>query len=155
MIVNDPIFGELEYEYCWSRDVLIHFFGKDIEISLMIDGDEVGSFDEAQYTAYQTLMAKWERLQPDFLEAIADYYKKKREDLGYDIVHNEDYPLVETPEQMLEMITLAGIVVQYGDIYEERDIGILFDCTWDKENGLGLRLLNEKVSVAGYQEEAF
>lgn len=33
------------------------------------------------------------------------------------------------------MITLDGIVVPYSGIYEGRDIEILFDCTWDVENG--------------------
>lgn len=41
-----------------------------------------------------------------------------------------------------------------GDIYEERDIGITFDCTWDIENGLGIRLLNERVTEVGYQDVA-
>lgn len=50
------------------------------------------------------------------------------------------------------MITLVGIVVPYGDMNEERNIGITFDCTWDTENGLGIRLLNEKVSEVGYQD---
>jgi hypothetical protein len=49
------------------------------------------------------------------------------------------------------MINLVGIVVPYGDIYDEHDIGITFGCTWDTENGLGIRLLDEKVSEVGYQ----
>ncbi|PGD56642.1 DUF2004 domain-containing protein, partial [Bacillus toyonensis] len=27
-------------------------------------------------------------------------------------------------------------------------------CTWDTENGLGIRLLNEKVTEVGYQDVA-
>ena len=79
-----------------------------------------------------------------FLQAILDYYKQERQQLGYDIEFNENYPHIETIDQLLKRITLVGIVVPYGDIHEERDIGITFDCTWDTENGLGIRLLNEK-----------
>ncbi|MGP0576986.1 DUF6985 domain-containing protein [Paenibacillus peoriae] len=154
MTVNDPIFGELEYNYSWAKDTTIHFFGKETEIALMIDGEEDGEFDEAQYTAYQSLMQNWEQLQQSFLQPILDYYQQKRHELGYDTELNENYPLVETTDQLLEMITLDGIIVPYAGIYEGRDIGILFDCTWDIENGLGIRLLNEKVTEVGYQDVA-
>lgn len=154
MTINDPIFGELEYEYGWAKDTTIHFFGKEKEISLMVDGEEDGKFDEEQYMAYQALMQKWEDLQLSLLQSILDYYKQKLHELGYDIGLNENYPLVETTNQILEMITLDGIVVPYADIFEGRDIGITFNCTWDIENGLGLRLLNEKIIEVGYQDVA-
>lgn len=28
MTINDPIFGELEYEYGWAKDTTIHFLVK-------------------------------------------------------------------------------------------------------------------------------
>lgn len=118
----------------------------------MIDGEEDGKFDEEQYAAYQALMKSWEQLHENFLEPILKYYQQKRHELGYDIALNENYPLVETADQILEIIVLDGIVVPYGDIREGRDIGILFNCTWDQENGLGLRLLNEEVIDVGYQD---
>jgi len=154
MTINDPIFGELEYEYGWAKDTTIHFLGTETQITLMIDGEEDGKFDENQYTAYQSLIQNWEDLQPILLRSILDYYRQKRQELGYDIGLNENYPLVETTDQILDMITLDGIVVPYADIFEGRDIGITFNCTWDMENGLGLRLLNEKVIEVGYQDIA-
>ncbi|WP_242223026.1 DUF2004 domain-containing protein [Bacillus cereus group sp. BfR-BA-01380] len=152
MIINDAVFGELEYNYGWSKDTTINFFGNEVEIALMVKGDEDGKFDKEQYAAYTSLMQNWEHLQKSFLQSILDYYKQERHELGYDIEVNENYPQIETTNQLLEMITLVGIVVPYGDIHEDRDIGITFDCTWDTENGLGLRLLNEKVTEVGYQD---
>ncbi|RJG14925.1 DUF6985 domain-containing protein [Paenibacillus thiaminolyticus] len=154
MTINDPIFGELEYKYGWSKDTTIHFLGKEIEVALMIDGEEDGEFDEEQYTAYQSLMQNWEQLQLSLLQPILDYYQQKRHELGYDIALNENYPLIETIDQLLDMITLEGIVVPYGEIREGRDIGILFNCKWDVENGVGLRLLDEEVIEVGYQDVA-
>ncbi|AIQ46223.1 cytoplasmic protein [Paenibacillus sp. FSL R7-0273] len=149
---NDLIFGDLEYNYSWSKDTTILFFGRETDITLMIDGEEDGEFDEEQYAAYQALMKSWEQLHGSFLEPILNYYRQKRYELGYDIAQNGNYPLVETSDQILEMIALEGIVVPYGDIREGRDIGLLFNCTWDQENGLGLRLLNEEVVDVGYQD---
>lgn len=154
MKINDTVFGELEYEYGWFRYTTIEFCGKETEVALMIKGEEDGKFDKEQYIAYNSLMQKWEQIQYSILKPILNYYKQTRHELGYDIDHNENYPEIETTDQILEMINLVGIVVPYGDIYDERDIGIIFDCTWDIENGLGLRLLNEQVNEVGYQDVA-
>lgn len=152
MIKNDPIFGELIYACGWSRNTTIQFIGEEIGIVMMVDGEEDGQFDEEQYTAYLALMKNWGQLQHSFLQPILDYYQQKRHELGYDIAFNENYPLVETSDQLLEMIALEGIVIPYGDIREGRDIGVLFNCTWDPENGVGIRLLNEEVIDVGYQD---
>ena len=57
-------------------------------------------------------------------------------------------------KELLNYITLVGIKVPYADIYGGRSIGISFDCSWDEENGLGLRLNNEEVIDVGYQDIA-
>lgn len=155
MIINDSVFGELDYHVGWGRYTTIEFCGKEAEIALMVKGEEDGIFDEEQYLAYQSLVQNWRQLQDDFLHAILDYYKQERRELGYDLEINENYPQIESTGQLLEMIILVGIVVPYGDLYEERDIGITFDCTWDMENGIGIRLLNERVNEVGYQDVAF
>ncbi|UNL83215.1 DUF6985 domain-containing protein [Priestia koreensis] len=154
MNINDPIFGELEYEYGWVKDLTVHFLGKECEISLMVDGEEDGEFSKEQYAAYQSLILNWEYLQQNLLQSIVEYYKQKRHELGYDIEVNDHYPPIETQDQLIEMITLDGIVVPYADIFDERDIGMTFNCTWDIENGVGIRLLNEKVAQIGYQDVA-
>ena len=148
------VFGNLEYEYGWSKVTSINFFGKEIEIDLMIDGEEDGQFEQGQYIAFQSFLEKWNEIQPKLLTSILDYYKQKRHELGYDVEVNEYYPLVETTDQILAMINLDGIVVPYTDIFEGRDVRITFNCNWDTENGLGIRLLNEKVIEVGYQDIA-
>jgi len=154
MKTNDPIFGELEYDYIWSKDTTINFLGKVVEIDLIVKGDEDGEFEEDQYKAYQSLMKNWDQLHQSFLQPILEYYQEKRHELGYDIAFDENYPLVETTDKLLEMISLDSIVVPYAGIYEGRDMGVLFQCTWDVENGIGLRLLDEEVTEVGYQDVA-
>lgn len=47
MTINDPIFGELMYDYGWSRVITIDFFRNETEIDLLIDGEEDGSLMKA------------------------------------------------------------------------------------------------------------
>lgn len=154
MTINDEVFGELDYQFQWVGYRTIKFLGKQPEIALLIAGEEDGEFDEGQYVAYNSLMANWEQIQSNILQPILDYYKQKRHELGFDVSLNEDYPLIETIDQLIEHITLVGISVPYDFLREGNDIGISFDCTWDEENGLGVRIINGKVVEVGYQDVA-
>ena len=154
MMINDSIFGEIEYDYIWSRRSKIKFFNNEVDIMLMIAGDDDGKFEDGQYDSYQSLINKWNEIQETFLEPILEYYKEKRKELGYDIQLNKNYPEIKSTKELLNYITLVGIKVPYADIYGGRSIGISFDCSWDEENGLGLRLNNEEVIDVGYQDIA-
>jgi hypothetical protein len=154
MKFNDAVFGELEYDYVWSRDTTIEFYGKEVDIVLMIDGEEDGEFSEKQHASYRSLVQNWGHLQQSILQPILDYYKQKRYELGYDVSYNENYPLIETIDQILGMIKLVGIYVPTARSFEGRYIGLTFDCTWDIENGVGIRLINEEVARVGYQDAA-
>ncbi|WP_207721048.1 DUF6985 domain-containing protein [Clostridium gasigenes] len=153
-MINDSIFGQIEYEYIWSRNSKINFLNKEVDIMLIIAGDDDGKFEDGQYEAYQVLINYWNGMQETLLKFILDYYKEKRKELGYDIEFNEHYPEIKSTKELLNYITLVGIKVPYANIYGGRSIGISFDCTWDEENGVGLRLNDEQVIEGGYQDIA-
>lgn len=153
-MIDNEIFGKLEFDYTWYKKEKILFGGKEEEIIILVAGDEEGEFENGQYEAYNMLRAKWSDIQEMILEKILDYYKNRREELGYDIVQSEKYPEILSINQLLENITLVGIKIPYADIYGGRSIGLSFDCTWDNENGLGLRLNDENVTKVGSQDIA-
>lgn len=131
----------------------IDFLGKKNKIVLMVNGDEDGKFEEEQYIAYKILMEKWNGLQEMLLQEILNYYNIIRHELGYDIEINEQYPLIETIQELVKNIKLAGIVIPYPGAYDGRECGITFDCTWDNENDIGVCLVAEKVVEVGYQDD--
>ncbi|EIT87193.1 hypothetical protein A374_01504 [Fictibacillus macauensis ZFHKF-1] len=77
----------------------------------MVKGEEDGKFDEEQYSAYKSLVKNWEQLLQGFLQAIVDYYKLERHELGYDIEVHENYPQIETTNQ-LELLIRMGILIK-------------------------------------------
>lgn len=154
MKINDPIFGGLVYDYVWNRDTTIEFCGKEADIALMVDGDDDGEFSEKQYASYHSLIENWEHLQQNILQTILDYYQLKRFELGYDVSYNENYPLIETIDEVLQNIRLVGIYIPSARHFEGRYIGLTFDCKWDMENGVGIRLIDEEVTKVGYQDVA-
>ncbi len=153
-MIKDELFGILEYDYTWSGNYEIDF-GKNIfNILLLVAGDESGLFEEGQYEAYRMFKKKWKDLQEIILSELLMYYVNRREELGYSDVVNEKYPEILSNEDLLNHITIVGIKIPYAEIYGGRSIGISFDCTWDDENGLGLRLNDENVIKVGFQDIA-
>lgn len=152
--MNDSVFGEIEYNLSWSKYCSLSFCGKESQIALMIAGDDDGEFENGQYEAYKEFIAKWPFIQDKIAEKILEYYLKKRKELGYDDEPCEEYPEIEDVSQLLGHIDFTGIKVPFADIYGGRSIGLCFDCTWDEENGVGVRLNNEEVIKIGYQDIA-
>lgn len=62
--------------------------------------------------------------------------------------------IIASINQLLERIKLVGIYVPSARCFEGRYIGLTFDSTWDIENGVGIRLVNEEVTRVGYQDVA-
>lgn len=152
MVIDNEVFGKLTFDCMWFKDDKILFGEKEMDIVILIAGDEDEEIEEGQYEAYKMLMNKWSDIQKILLEAILDYYKNIREELGYDVELNTKYPNISTTTELLNYITLVGIKIPYAEMYGGRSIGLGFDCTWDEENGLGIRLSNEKVIEVGFQD---
>lgn len=153
-MLNDEVFGEIEFDFSWSKEETIIFNDKKEEIVLLIAGDEDGEFEEGQYEAYTVFKEKWQMIQKNILPSILEYYNTRRGELGFDVEENENYPYIENEDMLLKHITLVGIKVPYADIYGGRSMGLSFDCLWDEENGLGIRLSNEEVIEIGLQDIA-
>ena len=154
--MKDPIFGNLEYEYGWNGTVEeIDCFGKLEEINLTVYGEEDAPVTEQQRSSFLTFMAAWDSIMDDVAEAIWKYYINLREELGYDRERNICYPPVEQPSDILGMISLDLMVIPDDGIYEGRCVCLAFSCSWDDENGMGIRFLNEKIDEIGYQDIVF
>ena len=79
--IEDKIFGKLHYG---EGKLAINFFEKELKIDLIVDcEDEDTTFDDKQYQAYESLVKNWDNVQPKIAQAMSDYYKEKRSNLGY------------------------------------------------------------------------
>lgn len=104
--------------------------------------------------AYQSFMKSWDTIKEKLAEEILDYYEDLRYELGYEEIEDENYPEIETTDEIIQRVQLTGIVVSYAGIHEGREIGLTFACSWNKENGIGVRLLNEEIDEIGYSHVA-
>ena len=153
--MKDPVFGNLEYEYGWNGTVEFNCFGRMEEIALTVSGEEDDPITEYQHNSFRAFMETWEQIMSDTAEAIKKYYLGLRQELGYDQECNADYPPLDHTESILEMISLDMMVIPEDGIFDGRCVCLAFSCSWDEENGLGIRFVNEEIDEIGYQDVAF
>lgn len=154
-IKRNNIFGELKYEYGWNGKTTLDWFGKTIDVDLVVSGEEDEEADSLQCESYKKFKAVWNSIEEDILERVLSYYADLRDELGYSNGSNEDYPEISDILEMKDKIELDSVIVPFSGIYDGRSIALAFRCEWDIENGLGIILVNEKIYDIGYQDIAF
>ena len=150
----DKVFGEMEYEYGWNGKVQLDCFGKEQIVDLIVSGEIDDAFINWQYDSFNYFIINWNLIQEDVKSKVYKYYCQLRTELGYDD-DNIEYPPLKNVDDIIEHIEIDAIVIPVVGVYEERCINIALSCTWDEENGVGVRVLNEAVVEVGYQDIAF
>lgn len=146
------------YDFTWCGGTSLCFFGNVYDVDLFVYAEEAESFSDIQYESYQKCMVCWNTIQEKTVNAILNYYQSQRFQLGYDEIDTPRFPEIHTAEEIWNHITCTGMIIPYTDIcelYGGRCVCLTFDCTWDEENGVGVRIVNEEVIEVGYQDIAF
>lgn len=147
--MKDKIFGELTYDYIWNKQIILKCWGKECKVELFIDGEEDGVFEKEQYEAYKAFLDRWEEWQPKLLPYILDSYLDLREEFGYDVEEDENYPDIETEEEIADMISVATLLVHAPNRKGKHRIGLTVYGTWDSEYGVGFCFTNDELTEVG------
>lgn len=149
----DNIFGELEYDFLWEGKTTITMFDKQYEIGLGINGEEEDGIQEIQKESYINFKNKESEIMNNVCDKVYEYYKyiceyePERIDPGV----LDKLPVVSNCMDMKDLVTPIKICIP--ELDDEREIDILFDCTWDFDLGMGVRIVNENVTLVGVQND--
>jgi hypothetical protein len=144
--VRDEVFGELEWKRYWTREMELTFLGVPTNVELIVEGNGTHKsiFDE-QRASYQHLpdaIPKAEDGILNFYQSICDDYRSR---FGSDA--DTRMPTVSDKSELSSLVRLTGVifprVMNSGDI----SVGFLLECSWDPEDGLGVKLTNGKLEV--------
>jgi len=61
-------------------------------------------------------------------------------------------PKISSIEELGEIVTPTSLLIRYDFEDGVRRVGILCDCTWEPEHGLGISIEDEKVVEIGLQD---
>ncbi|MBO5348296.1 MAG: DUF2004 domain-containing protein [Clostridia bacterium] len=153
--INENLKINLKYEESWFGKLQYNFGKiKSNNIDVQIDSyDSEKNLDEQKETL-RLFFDEWNNIENKIIDASYNYYNSEREKLGYDIEKNEDYPELKDVSEIIDMIEIIGITVPEQDDSSERAISIVFNCTWEREHGMGICLVNNNVIEIGYQDIA-
>ena len=143
-LIND-VFGELIYENLfWRRLYPTEIFGKQINIQLVVDSYVDNDGGRHITTNQREAFLNFEKNKKDIIEeieqAVLSYYKK--------ITNNQ----MVSFEDIREMVNLKYLKVIYTEIGEDRELGFIFDASFDPELGIGVLVSNERVVEVGVQD---
>lgn len=153
--MKDELFGELSYDYGWCGSVQLDCFGRTADVAVLVSAEEDEPISDYQRSCFLRFLQSWGELREDVREQIFSYYRETAAELGFADGENPDYPLLDDPSELIEMIHLDLVNLFCEGVLDGRCVGLAFSCSWDAENGLGVLLVNEQVRKIGYQDVAF
>lgn len=147
-------FENYEYKGAWYGREKAEFNGQSFDVDVQIDGYDENIIPESGKSVLTDFLNRLNGYTEKIAEAVFQYYCVRREELGYSDEFNADYPELSEPEEILNMITLIGITVPDQDDYDEAAVSLVFNCTWDTENGAGIRFIGDNIVDVGFQDTA-
>lgn len=145
--INDIVFGELNYNGYWMREIELTFLGSKKLVELIVeenDDDDEIILDE-QRTAFQNLPKAILKAEDE----IFKYYQTICKEYRYQLGDQADtrMPIINKISDLSELIELTGVVfpmvLDAGDI----SVGFLLECPWDPEHGMGVKITNDSIEV--------
>ncbi|WP_041417769.1 DUF6985 domain-containing protein [Shewanella woodyi] len=127
----------------------------ETEVELKIPSEN-GQVEKWQLQIVQNLLHKEEQLKEEVFQKLFEYYQEGLPDLRVQFGDSADKmaPIIEHIDQLKSLITPTGICIGELDPSEEA-VGLLFECSWEPEHGLGILLNNWTVEEIGHQDLAF
>lgn len=148
----DKVLGELNYNESWDRKESLRIFEQDYNVELRVYAEEDEEATDIQREAYLLFKNNFDIRKVE--DGIFDYYQKEVCEEYRKILKeqaDELAPIINDKKELTKLITPTDLIIFYCD--DCREVGILFECSWDNDAGLGVLIINEEVETIGVQAE--
>ena len=156
MKIVHPILGELTFHYGWTKRMKLNIFDQEFSVEINIDADEDALFDENQIEAYQFFFKDLENRIQEAEKCVIEYFHSVVSDLlarDVDAGLKEKWVLAENQaSEIFKFLTVKQILFPMNFDEHTREVGLICDCVWDSENGIGIKYIDENLSEIGFQD---
>ncbi len=84
--INDPVFGDLEYDECkegWTKKIFLGiWFDDSYQLDLVVQCDKEGVITDVQRDAYKSYLANLQNVRKVFPEILLSYFKEHYEEFN-------------------------------------------------------------------------
>jgi len=151
----DEVVGHLTYTDYWERSETVRLFERNYDATLCFEG-EGDHLDEIQRRSYvvfreeeAALLGRVERGMFEYYERIAPEVRHRLGDAADELA-----PTVASVQDLGGLVTLRSVLFPVDSRSTGRSVCFLFDCTWDPELGVGVRVVDGEVEEIGTQDVA-
>lgn len=152
-MLNDDIFGQIQFEIMWQKKDNYFLYGKEFEITLFIQGEKDEAPTNIQKEAYISFINKKMILMGEIEEKVFEYYQTVCAE--YREMYGEEAdlyaPIVDEPSQLVGFVKPQSIMIPRSK--DKRIINVLFKTKWDLEMGIGIQIVNERIEIVGVQSD--
>lgn len=152
-MIDDPIVGVLKCDdKNRYREFSIGLFGREYQVSLNFRGGLQEPILETQYRAYAQINDI--SICSQIEDSIVAYYLSELEELRamYETDADKVAPLIKNKKELGALVSLIAIIIPQNR--RNSEIDMIFECTWDLDWGVGVRVLNGEVQETGTQHVA-
>jgi hypothetical protein len=152
--ISHNIFGNINYDVYWCRDYVVPFLGELVPVRLVVDGDEDAEFEQSQIQAFIEFEKNISILMKEAENSLLTFYQENLQEnrKRYPDNFEEVLPVITNKEELSSVLSFIKIVVAETFDENEREIGLMFDATWEPDLGIGVKLVNEKIAEVGTQD---
>lgn len=146
-------YDKFTYNGAWYAEENIEFDGRDCDVDIQIYGYDEEIIPESSKKALDYFCDNMNSYFEKIAEKVYEYYSERLLELGV-LMGTEGDHVFSTKEEILKSLKLVGVTVPDQDDYDEMAISLVFNCTWDEENGVGVCFVGQEIDEVGTQDIA-
>lgn len=134
--------------------IVVNWFGTPTHVHVIFRLDEPDGPNDLQVEAFHRFNDHRDVFFDDLQQQLYEYYNQARTECDLDQATIEErFPAIHNARQLASMIRLTGILIDYfdGDAWSAV-IGLLAECSWEVEHGLGVKIVDGCVVEIGFQD---
>lgn len=132
--------------------VALPWYGKTTNVYVRFENDDDAQPTQKQLQAFKELLNEAPQIFEKLEEQLFAYYQEQREDNKYEDYYEEFFSELKSPKDLEKHIYFHSIKVSYYDEDWSKFIGLIMDCDWDKQLGVGVMLIKNKVREINVQD---
>lgn len=134
-ICKDRVFGEMTYKHRWYKQQSVAMFGKSWNIKVVAKAYSGKHITEEQRRAFRTFSEKEAEVLKLAGEKLKSYVNDSLEE---GLIGGNEIKKVEQVCELEQMTTPTSLLFK-----QDGTAILLFDCVWDVENGVAVKLFPE------------
>lgn len=156
-MITDPDFGKLclSSDEIWTGQCEVLLFAEVVNAELVVQTFDDDPISPVQRAAFREFESNKELICQRVEQALFAFYSENieryRECLSPDEV-NVKAPKIETIRGLQDLLVLSCVKVMFNFGGDQRDIGFVFDATFDPELGVGVLVTNSFVNSVDAQD---